>query len=142
MRCRFLLVLLSLVLGGCVEVAPAPVSQQGELRSTATVEADCALAQALCGTRCIDLESDPHHCGACGYACAQDARCLRGRCRDDLGPPEAIDQTLPLQTTRCRADHTACGDECVDVATDRLNCGGCGVTCVGSCARGACQGGV
>lgn len=39
----------------------------------------------------------------------------------------------------CTAGQTACGDDCVDTATDPRNCGACGAVCTGSCSAGKCQ---
>jgi len=42
--------------------------------------------------------------------------------------------------TICVEDRTACGQVCLDVASDPLNCGGCGIPCSAeqSCQGGAC----
>lgn len=42
----------------------------------------------------------------------------------------------------CRAGLTRCGHTCLDLASDRLNCGACGHVCVGSasCVAGVCGG--
>jgi glucosylceramidase len=41
----------------------------------------------------------------------------------------------------CPADQVACGQACLGVATDPMNCGGCGIPCATGqiCAGGACQ---
>lgn len=72
----------------------------------------------VCGNDCVDLDSDPSHCGACnaGIGAGQV-------CRD--GQPACEDELL-----------TICANECVDLRTDRQNCGMCGVT-VPNCVDGA-----
>lgn len=36
--------------------------------------------RAWCGAQCVELASDPSHCGACGRACAGGMTCGEGRC--------------------------------------------------------------
>lgn len=33
-----------------------------------------------CDESCVNLDRDPHHCGACGHACAETERCWNGVC--------------------------------------------------------------
>src|SRR5947209_7556776 len=56
-----------------------------------------------CGSNCVDLQLDPHHCGACGNDCtglphvsSSGARCLAGHC--DL-------------TTSCASGWGHCGSD-------------------------------
>lgn len=46
----------------------------------------------------------------------------------------------PAEGVVCRPGQTACGELCVDVQSDSVNCGACGVTCEESqtCQAGAC----
>ncbi len=46
-----------------------------------------------------------------------------------------------LVSRACSVGQQRCGAACVDVASDALNCGGCGVTCSGACQLGRCVGG-
>lgn len=50
----------------------------------------CGSGQALCGTACVALSSDPANCGVCGHQCASGFTCLAGNCQ----------QTLPQQCGR------------------------------------------
>jgi hypothetical protein len=84
----------------------------------------CEEPEAACGSRCVDLDDDPDHCGACGRACALAEECVEGVCK-----------------AACEADGV-CGGVCVDVANDPANCGTCGRWCdndevceVGQCVR-------
>jgi len=49
--------------------------------SACACENDCG-AKACCGTHCVDLIKDGHHCGACGYACGPDQECKGGTCEN------------------------------------------------------------
>lgn len=73
---------------------------------------------------CVDVSSDPSHCGGCGIDC-NGGTCVSGQC--SCGPGDIV-----------------CNDGCVDPSTDPDHCGGCGnqcdagVTCVsGNCACAA-----
>src|SRR5262249_3872068 len=89
----------------------------------------CPTGQTLCQNSCLDTQSfqnDDSNCGQCGYACQGGTSCSAGKCM-------------------CPAGWTLCNGVCKTLATDWLNCGGCGVFCdplavgsVGVCAAGSC----
>jgi hypothetical protein len=62
------------------------------------------------GDACVDLESDPQHCGTCDNACPGGVSCSAGSCV-------------------CPDGHEPCEDACVDTQSDPQNCGGCGSGC-------------
>ena len=82
----------------------------------------CPPGQARCGGVCVDVQSNPAHCGTCGNACAPGTACQGGACA-------------------CASGTTSCGGACVDTSNDNSNCGGCGVVCGSgkTCQSGACQ---
>src|SRR5580692_11861199 len=49
--------------------------------------------------------------------------------------------TAGTSGSSCVAGQTPCGDTCVDVTTDPMNCGACGIPCSKgqSCQGGTCQ---
>lgn len=71
---------------------------------------------------CVDLASDPDHCGAPGNECERGV-CARGECVDGC----------PMGTRRC-------GDACVR-SSDPRHCGECGRACDADqvCVRGDCR---
>ena len=76
------------------------------------------------GDTCVDLESDPLHCGACDEACPGGLPCEAGAC---VCPDEA----------------ELCGESCVELDSDPDNCGSCGMACAPGCGEltnceGAC----
>ena len=64
----------------------------------------CPSGQTLCGTRCVDLDTDTRHCGACGRRCRAGESCCDGVCAA-IGTPAA-----------CAGCGDVCdpGDSCVD----------------------------
>ncbi len=80
---------------------------------------------AACGNQCVDMTTDPRHCGGCGEACDPGWICGEARCHRACDPGEA-----------------ECDDECVDIRSDREHCGGCFTQCEAreQCVDGDCMG--
>ncbi|MDX2056069.1 MAG: hypothetical protein SFV15_26950 [Polyangiaceae bacterium] len=77
-----------------------------------------------CGTTaCIDVTSDPTHCGACGSPCTQGQICQNSQC------------------VGCPGGQLSCGGTCIDPQTNNAHCGTCGNACSAgqSCVSGVCQ---
>ncbi len=119
-----------------------------------TCSANDSSSQAIC----VDLQSDPAHCGACSTACGAGEACIGGVCQC---PPNtkscggacvvtnsdskncgdcniscgALEQgAAPLCqegkcVDSCKAGHTACGQSCVDLMTDAAHCNACNHAC-------------
>jgi len=103
--------------GTCVPIDPCPEGDCG--RECAPGRTDCG------GAECVDLESDPADCGACGNACAADEVCSKGACTSVCGP-----------------GLTLCDRSCVDLEFDPDHCGACDGYCdTGLCELGECLGG-
>lgn len=87
----------------------------------ATLEACSCNACTTCGDSCVNLQTNPDHCGRCGTVCEDD-------CRDGM--------------CVCRRGFLDCGSVCVDPLLDPDNCGGCGITCAAGdrCVLGVCGG--
>lgn len=77
----------------------------------------CPVGEALCGTECVDLGTDPEHCGACDTSCGPDQLC------DPTGAgtgPGCVCSDPSL---------TVCNGVCVDLTTDPDHCGSCSAVC-------------
>jgi hypothetical protein len=126
----------------------------------------CPNGQALCGSSCVELQTDPTNCGACGTACSPDRTCTLGRCtlvcapgtadcggttcvnlKDDVnncgrcGIACGTHSCVNGACFPCAAGQTPCGSVCPDLETDALNCGACGTACPADymCVDGQCR---
>ncbi len=81
----------------------------------------CNAPDVACSTNvCVDLQSSLSHCGACDNACSTGQSCSDGVC------------VCPAGSKACppRGGAPDAGvDVCVNLSTDPLNCGACGVVC-------------
>lgn len=83
----------------------------------------CPENLATCPPDCVDLATDPQHCGQCRRACSPNFTCTEGRC------------TCPTP------GFTLCGTACAALSTDVQHCGRCGLECAAGsrCVGGRCQ---
>ncbi len=119
---------------------------------------DAGVAGMCCAGSCVDINSDPHNCYTCGYACPSGSTCSGGSCVGGAGAqPCAGDGGCDpgyacgsygdcglascgpgSDTAVCAHDDVTgecCGQACVDTQTDSRNCGNCGMACAASDAR-------
>ena len=83
---------------------------------------DAPSCETCGGATCVDVTTDPAHCGACNAPCAAGEVCIAGACAANCG---MLDK---------------CGGTCVDLQNDPTNCGTCGNACATgqTCAAGQC----
>lgn len=116
--------------------APSDASMP-EAAMDATPEAStlvCDGGQRACGSMCVDPQSDPLNCGACGAACPGAANaaatCVAGRCdlRCDMGAHRCGNSCLrDTDTASCGARCTPCPEPVGGTPT--CSAGTCGYTC-------------
>jgi hypothetical protein len=106
----------------------------------------CGQNYTACGVYCVDLGSDPTHCGACGVACGPGQICTAGTC-GPICPNQGVCangvclSSCPAGSMQCAA--TGMGNatpSCTNVASDPGNCGACGNVCPQgeACFAGQC----
>lgn len=72
--------------GACVPYAVGAIVLVGGIDAAeCACEHTCSEGKVCCGTECVDLDSDPDNCGACGRACtgiggARENLCREGSC--------------------------------------------------------------
>jgi hypothetical protein len=45
----------------------------------------CPSGTSVCGNSCVDIQTDPQHCGTCGVACTANQDCVNGVCQQTRG---------------------------------------------------------
>ena len=118
------IVSVAIVAADCASPASAPPQLGPNLHLDGGT---CPIGTALCGGRCVNLNSDNVNCGGCNTVCQQGDLCQKGICGGGgLGA--------------CPGMQTRCNGQCSDTSVDILNCGTCGVACAQNqtCMAGTC----
>lgn len=86
-------------------------------------EMECAASLTDCNGACVDLTTDPSHCGQCPTSCTAGELCEQGMCSNPCGEGQG-----------------SCNGECVSLMSDARYCGRCDVACGAGefCVAGAC----
>jgi hypothetical protein len=102
--------------------------------------APCPPDLVPCGGECVDLRSDPRHCGGCLAACVPGQVC---------GPDPSNVANLVVGPSTCQAacppgsdgyPATDCGGSCVYWGGNSAHCGGCSACPTGTyCVGGYCD---
>ncbi|MDX9719423.1 MAG: hypothetical protein RBU37_01655 [Myxococcota bacterium] len=89
-----------------------------------------------CEGSCVNVTTDPKHCGACGQACDPTQDCCDRACTS-LATDE---QNCGRCGAQCTEEQQCCAGRCRDVLDDPLHCGECGQRCgeLERCQEGAC----
>jgi hypothetical protein len=100
---------------------------------------DCGQGLTDCGGQCTDTYTDSLHCGGCWIVCTGAQLCDNGVCRTSA---EVLAASCAAQgLADCVGGDVYGGvSDCVDLNSDRNNCGACGITCYEgyACVNGAC----
>lgn len=66
------------------ELCEVQVGDAGTVTGSQCVK-DCTVGtQVRCGQSCINLQTDPNHCGACNAGCSDSQSCHAGKCTYDV----------------------------------------------------------
>lgn len=76
----------------------------------------CQESETLCGNQCVDLDTNPKHCGECDKECDPGQNCLFGDCVDTCSPV-------------CASPEVCCVADCVDLTSTAEHCGQCFKAC-------------
>ncbi len=103
------------------------------------LETDCP--HSMCDGECAALDTDPHHCGACGRSCSM-TRVAESRCEAGVCASECVAGWGNCYLPAAPSDDNGCETH---LAEDEMNCGACGRACetgngvdAVSCAGGLC----
>lgn len=110
------------VAGDCVDACGDTCDGTTEVCTNG--ECECRSGFFDCGGACVDVDTNPAHCGACDRGC-DGLPCGDGEC----------------QAAGCDGFADQCGESCTDVSNDPLHCRECGRTCDGDeiCVDGDCE---
>ena len=98
--------------GGNTPEGTEPGETPGEKVSCSKGDACPNAGELCCNGVCIDVTSNPHHCGKCDLKCSSGI-CSNRQCADS-----------------CTGNNKkACNGKCVDISSDKSNCGACGHAC-------------
>jgi len=100
--------------------------------TAAGTQVSCPSGQTSCSGTCRNILTDTAHCGSCGTSCLSGQTCQDGRCVIAGTAAPVISTTVPATLVvdlMCSGRETACGNSCVNLFTDKKNCGVCGRTC-------------
>src|SRR5205807_973832 len=94
----------------------------------------CATGLAVCGSTCVNTQTDPNNCGGCTTASSSFA-CASGFACHPNGPNNS-----GVCEISCPSGQIACSGKCVDISKDSNNCGACGTVCASGqiCQNNAC----
>jgi len=81
----------------------------------------CRGDDEYCGGECVDLQTNPYHCGECRHVCGNGFDCVDAGCS-------------------CAEGRTDCGTACADLDSNPNHCGECGRACGPgfACVHGEC----
>lgn len=118
---------------------PSPVPTNTSITGSASTSAtasvpqgSCRTGQKLCSGTCTDLQKDSRNCGSCGYICPSGLTCQNSWCLEPGSKGAGMSTGAPVPVSAvlsCEHGDTLCGSSCVNIFTDKKNCGVCGRAC-------------
>jgi hypothetical protein len=99
----------------------------------------CPEGQSRCNDRCVNLQRNERHCGACFNRCAEGEECVESKCQGGVCPPgEPVCTGCACETVACTPGTRGCNPSELDPGGGRCYAAadGVGTTCV--CGFGQC----
>jgi len=116
--------------------------------------AQCSEGKELCGTSCIDTQTDNDNCGACGTKCKSGTVCKDGACSCKPKTCAELKYTCGTTDDGCgnqlncgdcvegeTCTNNVCGCKATTCAAQGKNCGSIGDGCGGTLNCGSCSSG-
>lgn len=93
----------------------------------------CPTGETCCLAGCFDLETNPQHCGACGFDCAQGLTCQGGQCGVPCGGDFCVASSEVCFNGACHTCDVACeSGPCSGTALqNKMSLGGTVYVCPG-----------
>jgi hypothetical protein len=60
--------------------APTPITTTTQTATVTVTVSVCPTGETKCGSTCVDLNTSPDNCGACGVQCPSGSQCVNGAC--------------------------------------------------------------
>jgi hypothetical protein len=103
----------------------------------------CTGANKVCDGTCQSLTNNRNNCGMCGNRCTGDLVCRTHDCGcpgTRTQCPNNAQKCVSNPDDCCPSGQSLCGNKCVSLKSDSLNCGTCGKNCPGAqrCNNGTC----
>jgi hypothetical protein len=115
--------------------APSGTTPAGSSLTSVTatgVQGSCPTGLSSCNGTCRDLSNDAKNCGSCGNICPSGQNCQNDRCILPGTSAPVVSTSVPITIVpelSCSGRETLCGNSCVDVFSDKKNCGVCSRAC-------------
>jgi hypothetical protein len=111
---------------------PAATPSAPASAAVAGTQVSCPSGHHSCSGTCRDLQTDVANCGSCGKSCPSGQSCQNGVCSLPGTATTVTSTGIPLTLVAemsCSGRQTLCSNSCVDLFSDKKNCGVCGRAC-------------
>jgi hypothetical protein len=106
--------------GACGSVCstPLPMCAPADAGAPSTCLSQCSgAASTMCNGSCVDIQTDPGHCGGCNNACAAGSTCMAGVCTCQ-GPKSQACGNCGTQSRTCTAGVWSAWSDCSETPPD------------------------
>lgn len=111
----------------------------GLVGAPAVAAKKCKAGRKRCGKKCVDLNTNRKHCGACKNACFVDIACVAGQCQcRDLGADCEVGGQCCSGRCSTVVVSTCRKANCVETGLCAVDTDCCGGFCVNGCCNGVC----